>query len=238
MKSKGQALAAALLLSGGCNEHPTHAEQSPDHRMSTVLAQDFGYSFYSAKDLPANSVIDGQRAIWRLSHANRHPVRIYSAGKGLELRGGTIVGEISQTLDWREVYDLGNSAAIRVRQAPQAKISGWRIDKAWDGVRLEDGSDGWLVQDVHISNNRDDAIENDKLLSGTLRDSLIDGTYSGISMDATVDRDGSMNTVVLDRVMMRLKPYLVEGRLTHGGPIKGDDDATSYHPKLRFIDCV
>lgn len=238
MMSNGHMLAAAILLFGGCSDHSTRAEELPDSRRVVVLTRDFGYSFYGVKNLPANAVVDATRAQWRLSQANRNPVRIYSAAEGLVLKGGAVLGEISQALDWRDIYAFGDSAAVKVRDALHVRIRGWRIDQAWDGIRVDEGTDGWLIEDVHITNNRDDAVENDQLLSGTLRDSLIDGTYSGVSMDAKNDRDGSMNTVVLDRVLMRLKPYLVDGRVTHGGPIKGEDDVPRYNPKLRFINSV
>lgn len=261
------ALIAAALIAGGCDDAPRGTRHSTGaagadwnasrallaataplstanagsaagspHRI--ILSRAYGYSYYSGTDLPANTIIDARRASWRLSSDNRHPFRIYSAGAGLRLEGGTVRGEISQTLDWRAVYDLGNSAAVRVRHADGVTIKSWRIDKTWDAFRVEDGTNGWLIEDAHVTDNRDDAVENDKLLSGTLRDSLIDGTYSGISMDATVDRDGSMNIVTLDHVFMRLKPYPVRGRVTHGGPIKGEDDMPKFNPRLRFIRSV
>lgn len=238
MISNGRCLAAAILLIGGCHDQSTRAEDLPSDGRPIVLAQDYGHSFYGVKNLPANAIVDGTRAQWHLSQANRNPVRIYSAAPGLVLKGGAVLGQISQTLDWRDIYALGDSAAVKVRDALHVKISGWRIDQAWDGIRVDQGTDGWLIENVHISNNRDDAVENDQILSGTIRDSLIDGTYSGVSMDSRDDRDGSMNMVRLERVLIRLKPYLVDGKVTHGGPIKGEDDIPGHNPKLRFIDCV
>lgn len=238
MSWHGNALAAAILLAYGCNYPATRAEQTGNQKRLITLSGDYAYSYYSAADLPAKTVIDATRATWRLSSQNRHPFRIYGAGEDLVLNGGTILGEVSQTMDWHDIYALGNAAGIRVRHAPAVTISGWRVTNAWDAVRVEDGTNGWRIQGVHISGNRDDAVENDKLLSGTLADSLIDGTYSGISMDARANRDGSHNAVNLERVLMRLQPYLVDGKTTHGGPIKGEDDVSKYNPKLRFIDCV
>src|SRR5688572_26030801 len=117
MISNSHVLAAAILLIGGCNDHSTRAEEVPNNRRLVVLTRDFGYSFYGVKDLPANAVVDATRAQWRLSQANRNPVRIYSAAEGLVLQGGNVLGEISQTLDWRNVYAFGDSAAVKVRDA-------------------------------------------------------------------------------------------------------------------------
>ena len=149
---------------------------------------------------------------------NKYAVIVYNAGPGLTLKGGTIWGQVPQTSDWNYTYN--NSAAIRVEHAAGAKITDWRIDKAWDAIRIQHGSDNFLIDDVHISNNRDDAVENDAVLSGTIRDSLFDGVFMGISLGNGDNWDGSMNTVTVENTLLRLKPYLANGEMTHGTPFK------------------
>ena len=74
---------------------------------------------------------------------------------------------------------------MRVEDTPQATIEDWRIDRAWDGIRVDGNSNGFTIDNVWLSDMRDDAVENDHHLGGTIRDSLFDGVFSGISTTAT-----------------------------------------------------
>lgn len=222
------------------------------------LTANYGYAVYTASNLAAGSVINAIGASWNLSNSanqypdadtsylegsgkiNTHPFIIYSAGYGLKINGGTIWGEVPQTSDWQ--YSYNNSAAIRIDGAAGAIIDDWRIDKVWDGIRIRPingDSSNFLIDDLHISNVRDDAIENDYMLSGTVRDSLFDGVFVGMALAGnSTNPDGSGNTVTMDHVMMRMESYLYNGEMTHGSFFKTNTDAPATTPDIRIIDSV
>ena len=218
------------------------------------LTGSYGYNTSTVNGLAANTTIDATGASWIVSNsANQYPDAdtsylegsgiinayafiVYSAGSGLTLKGGTVWGEVPQTSDW--AYTYNNSAAVRVELAPAVKIDGWRIDKAWDAIRILNGSDNFLITDVHISNNRDDAIENDWALSGTIRDSLLDGVFAGISLGNGDNHDGSGHTVTVEHTFIRMESYLVNGEITHGSIFKANTNAPATTPDLRIINSV
>ena len=220
-----------------------------------TLSGNYGYTVYAGRDIAAGSTIDATNASWIESNSanqmpdadtsylegsgkiNTHPFIIYSAGAGLTIKGGAIWGEVPQYSDWQ--YSYNNSAAIRIDGAPGVIIDDWRIDKAWDGIRIRGNSNNFLIDDVHMSNVRDDAIENDFALSGTVRDSLFDGVFVGMGLVNATNPDASGNTVTLDHVMIRSKSYLYNGEMTHGWFFKTNTDApetTPGHPH-RSIRC-
>lgn len=208
--------------------------------MSTIkLTGNYGYKAYRAYDLPSGTIIDASTASWIVSNMgdqiNRYPFNIEGA-PNLVARGGAIWGTISQTLSWEETYI--NSAALRFENAPGVVIDDWRIDKAWDAIRIDSGSQGFLIDDAYITNNRDDAVENDDNHGGTIRDSLFDGTFVGISLGDDHHVDGSQNTVSLEGVFMRMQEYIYKGELQHGTPFKADTGAPETTPDIRIINSV
>lgn len=218
------------------------------------LTGSYGYNTSTVNGLAANTTIDATGASWIVSNsANQNPDAdtsylegsgiinayafiVYSAGYGLTLKGGTVWGEVPQTSDWQYTYN--NSAAIRVELAPAVTIDSWRIDKAWDAIRILNGSDNFLINDVHISNTRDDAVENDWALSGTIRDSLFDGVFAGVSLGNGDNHDGSGHTVTLQNTFIRMETYLVNGEMSHGSPFKANTAAPATTPDIRIINSV
>jgi Ca2+-binding RTX toxin-like protein len=218
------------------------------------LSGSYGYNTTWVTGVAANTKIDATGATWIVANSanqypdadtsyldgsgtiNCYPFVIADAGYGLTITGGAIWGEVPQTSDWQ--YTYSNSAAIRVDVAPGLTIDNWRIDKAWDAIRFKIDSGNFLINDVHLSNIRDDAVEDDYKLSGTIRDSLFDGVFSGISLVNSTHTDGSANTVTIDHLFMRAESYLYYGDLTHGSPFKTDTDAPGTTPDLRIIDSV
>lgn len=215
--------------------------------MATIrLTGNYGYTPYIGKDLAAGTVINASGATWiqdndaRDGQSSDYPFRIYDA-PGVVLDGGKIDGRIDLTTEWRTIYDLGNSAAIRIEESANAVIRGWELQNTWDSIRVSWNSPNFLIEDVRITNGRDDAVENDRLQSGTIRDSLFDGVFAGLSIDPSSSSpvDGHNNTVTMDGVLLRLKSFLYEGKITHASFIK-TDSATNGEvtPNLRFVNCV
>lgn len=218
-----------------------------DLPLSTItLTGNHGYTPYKVTGLSAGTTIDAETASWIHDNndgdgsSNAYPFQVYDA-PGVVLDGGTIDGNIDLTKEWRTVYNYGNSAAIRTEDTPNVVIRDWRITDTWDAVRVSWNSPNFLIEDVWVTNARDDAVENDRLQSGTIRDSLFDGVFGGISVDPSSSSpvDGHNNTVTLDGVLMRMKSFMYEGEMTHSSMIKTDSATPgTVTPNLRFINTV
>jgi hypothetical protein len=94
-----------------------------------------------------------------------------------------------------------------------------RMNLVWDGIRFDKGSPDFNVTQVWMTNVRDDCIENDHLLDGTIRDSLFDGCFAGISV-ATIDDNKARPTVKVSDVLLRMQEYPYRGKMGHAMPIK------------------
>lgn len=199
------------------------------------LTQDYGYSSYRYSGRDAD-LIDASEASWIVANTgssiNCYPFLVDNAKAGLDVIGGTILGKVSQTLDWTQAYV--NSAAVMLRNTPSASVRDWIISQPWDGIRLAGGSGGFELDGIRVSNARDDAVENDDALSGTIRDSLFDGVFSGISLGNKNTPDRSSNVVTIDGVLLRMESYLYKGELTHGSPMKMEGAS----PALRITNSV
>lgn len=216
--------------------------------MTTLsLSNNYGYAPERLSGLAEGTIIDARSATFIHDNwagdgggNNPYPFQVFGT-PGAIILGGTIKGEIDQTADWRTVYDHGNSAAVRIEDTPNATIQDWRISNTWDAVRVSWNSDNFLIKNVWVTNARDDAVENDRLNSGTIKDSLFDGVFSGVSLDPSSASpvDGRNKTVTLDGVLMRMKSYVYEGELTHSAFIKTDSATLgAVTPQLRFINNV
>ncbi|MGG5817776.1 M10 family metallopeptidase C-terminal domain-containing protein [Falsiroseomonas sp. HW251] len=210
------------------------------------LSSAYGYTQYRVSGLEAGTIVNAGDSTWihdnnsADGHSNPYPFAIYKA-PDVVLDGGTIMGNIDLTTDWRTVYDFGNAAAIRTEDTPNVVIRDWRITDTWDAVRVSWNSPNFLIERVWVTDARDDAVENDRLQSGTIRDCLFDGVFSGVSVDPDSANpvDGHNNTVTLDGVLMRMKSFLYEGELTHSSMIKTDSATNgAVTPHLRFINTV
>lgn len=190
--------------------------------------------------------VDATGAVWSLANMgpaiNRYPL-VLERGQDVHLLGGRIAGEVSLTMDWRDAYV--NSAAVLLRDPIAVRVDGTVISGVWDGIRIagpdiDTASDAFLIENVWMRNVRDDAVENDDGLGGTLRDSLFDGVFVGVSLTDRHMRDRSDATVALDGVMIRLESYLYRGELTHQSPFKMSQQSPALviHDSILAIETV
>ena len=137
--------------------------------------------------------------------------------------------------DWLNTYC--NSAAIGIRESPNATVQAVRVHRSWDAVRFSKESPDFILTGSWISYARDECVENDQLKSGIIQDTLFDGCFYGISMDPAQNLPPASSTeeiLVLDRVIMRMATYLARGRLVQGVPFKAHPSS----PKLRIFNSV
>ena len=199
-----------------------------------TLNGDYGYNSYRVTGIESTK-IDAFDASWIVSNmgskTNLYPVSVYNSSD-ITLVGGTVNGEVPLNIDWTKAYV--NSAAVYVRGTDNVLVQDWRITQAWDGIRVVgDKGDDFTIDRVWLSEIRDDAIENDAGLGGTISNSLFDGVFMGISTGnpGTADRG---NVVTVDDVMIRMETYLYKGMDTHGSPFKVYDNS----PDMKIYNSV
>ena len=229
-----------------------------DDRFSSRMTSDLDLAVEAAEEPLALACLaelgygelEGDRGMARARDAGPVEIRRTARPAGVELpamvdRAGLKVRidrAHARALHWNS-HDLikegtyVNSAGVRVQDTPGVVIEGWRISKSWDAIRVVGDSDDFTITNVWVSDSRDDAVENDDGLSGTISDSLFDGVMSGISL-GDGDVDGSDNTVTFDGVLLRGKSFLYKGEITHGSPFKLDKGSPDITPDLRFHDTV
>ena len=151
---------------------------------TTYLSGDYGYSQYREQGYSTGDVIDASEAAWTVSNIggelNRYPFLVEKSEPGLTVEGGVINGEVPLGLAWEDAYV--NSAGVFLRDFEDGETRGWDITQAWDGIRLTGDSDDFLIEEIYMSEIRDDAIENDDGAGGVIKDSLFDGVFSGLSL--------------------------------------------------------
>ena len=148
--------------------------------------------------------------------------------------GGIFYGEVPQESDWKPTYC--NSAAIILKDAPNATVDGVRITSAWDGIREANGSPNLIIKNSWLSNVRDDAVENDDFLPLVFEDNLVDGAFQGISIHSGGDITTQSNeTIYLYGNVIRIR----EGGSTWGSSWErtwGKVEACSNNLLLWFSD--
>lgn len=125
--------------------------------------------------------------------------------------------------------------------------SGW----IWDGVsishvgdafNISDGSNNFEIRGSHLSDVRDDCVQNDKFLAGAIRDSFLDGCYVAFSARASGKvPDGSANTWTVTGNVVWVRPMwsVYKGDSPGNGEIfKWDKANLAKTPKLVFRDNI
>ena len=201
-----------------------------------TLSGNYGYEAYKVTGI-ASTTIDASDAAWTVANigdeVNLYPFSVRDSSD-VTMQGGTINGEVSLELDWEDAYV--NSAAVYSRNVDDVVIRDWTIDRAWDAIRVRSESDGTFEIDrVHLTNIRDDGVENDDGLSGTISNSLFDGVFVGVSLADGGTGDRTDNVVTLDNVMIRMESFEYKGEETHQSIFKTVEGVS---PKLSLHDCV
>jgi hypothetical protein len=125
--------------------------------------------------------------------------------------GGRVLGSYSRTIKRGALYDQTNSAGIRVEGNDWMATWNLRVNNWWDGYRPRSATNRtthWLLEDAHFSYIRDDAIENDEVMSGKVRDSLFDDVFMAFSNRPSASSSACNSGAVLrlNRVLVHLSP--------------------------------
>lgn len=187
------------------------------------LDADFGYQDFRRTQIE-DVVIDATNARWIVanigSKTNKYPFLIDKSNRVVAI-GGVIDGEVPLDLDWAEAYE--NSAAVFMRDTGNVVIRNWAISQAWDAIRVDGAGDNFRIEHVYLTDIRDDGVENDDGWNGTIRDSLFDGVFVGISLADGWSKPAQDHLVILENLLMRMELFSYKGRVTHGAMFKVED---------------
>jgi hypothetical protein len=135
-----------------------------------------------------------------------------AAGSGEVTVGGTFVGQ--QPRDWtrEHVYGTYQGDALRVQVTDPTASYDLRIDNNLDGYnpRVADGTEQdndvpFLVEGAHMTYIRDDAVEDDDYMSGTIRDSLFDGVFVFLSAQNSASFTNTGQVVTIEDTVVRMR---------------------------------
>ena len=249
-------LATALLVSAG-----TAARYSDDTfgalrggRQVTEIRGDQGLNRlkFAPPENVSNAALDARQAVFIVANSrnpqptaagdcdhgslpvNRYPLLIQQQNHTAVI-GGLFLSRVPQASEWRVTYC--NSAAITFASSPGGVVDGVRITGAWDGIRMGQDSPDLSIVNSWLSNPRDDAVEDDFLQPATIRDTLIDGAFQGISVKPrkTSDTaDASGRLVTLSGMLLRLAEYRYKDERRFGALLKSDQRA----PRFRVVNSV
>ena len=186
-------------------------------------------------ELTTATAVDARTASW--VQVDDWPVSITGTAP-LCWYGGSIIGTYPDTTLWTTFHSTG---AFNVAN-PDSIVERVRIHDYGDGIRLREGASHWTVRGADESYLHDDCLENDRLYTGTIADSLFDGCYVAFSArpsSSDTTSDGRTHTVTLDHNLVRLQPMPT----TYKGPAPGTGgffkwDDTGRSPALSLHDNV
>lgn len=102
--------------------------------------------------------------------------------------GGEVRGQQGRDLSWAQTHDPFGGAGLRLLNVRDYGVSyDFRVDNVVDGIdTLPPAGDlnagRFLIEGAYMTWIRDDAIEDDTEMSGTIRDVLVDGVNDAISI--------------------------------------------------------
>lgn len=199
----------------------------------------------SSVRLADGTLIDARKAYWLQSRAGDYPVVLKETGYGrsdLTFLGGRITSDLPASTPWSRWHDI---YAMTI-EVPRITIKNVRVDNMGDGVSFSSRTtNGWRIIGSRLSNLHDDAVENDYMSSGLIKDTLI-SAYVGLSAEGgswTGHQDGRDRTVRLRGVLLHHKPMptVYKGKAPGTGPLWkwSDGDAEEgYGPMLSIQDTI
>jgi hypothetical protein len=147
--------------------------------------------------------------LYAVNIGSQHPV------SGVVTVGGSVMGQLNRHLTWQEVQDNFSGDALRVEASDWTATYDLRADNVQDGYNprvgegtQQDNNVPFLLEGSYMTYIRDDAVEDDDLMPGFIRDCLFDGVFVFLSAkpgDSDTFTNHGMVVHVKD-VIVRLKP--------------------------------
>lgn len=152
------------------------------------------------EDVSRWTLVSGSDATWR---GRTHYAVELSGDSRVCVSGGTFIGTWPRDTSWNHMHGTG---AI-VLDGPRATVEDVTVHGYGDSIRMMENAGHFVVRRVHLSFSRDDCIENDWLLTGTVTGSLLDGCYNAFSARSYKDvPDGDDHVWTIRSSLVRLEP--------------------------------
>ena len=152
------------------------------------------------EDVSRWTLVSGSDATWR---GRTHYAVELSGDSRVCVSGGTFIGTWPRDTSWNHMHGTG---AI-VLDGPRATVEDVTVHGYGDSIRMMENASHFVVRRVHLSFSRDDCIENDWLLTGTVTGSLLDGCYNAFSARSYKDvPDGDDHVWTIRSSLVRLEP--------------------------------
>ncbi len=190
-----------------------------------TIDKDYGFTNYKNRDFADNTRFDAGSHVWNMqqvgedcigvyetTYKNAYPINL-GGGANACWNGGIVVGTNPLDCGWGQLYakvrpDSGrlNSASIVFTDCPNFIVDGIRVHNTWDAIRIGATATGFLVRNCWITYNRDDVIENDNYVGGTVDDCLFDGIYTGFSAAGSSTIPNPRPVWRIQNCLIRLQP--------------------------------
>ena len=134
--------------------------------------------------------------------ATRYPLSFGTATPGVDTAvvGGTVLGTADPRATWQDLKGEADGAALLMFGRGREVSYDLRADDVFDFFRPRPSSGepneaAFLIEGCHGTDIRDDAIENDHEMSGTIRDCIFDGINSGVSIGQNSTDPAAVTTI-------------------------------------------
>lgn len=112
--------------------------------------------------------------------------------------GGTVVGQQARDLSWSTVHDVYGGGGLIMCGSEYFVSYDYRCDNVGDGFRAykptQDPNARYLLEGAYMNWVRDDAVESDNEMSGTIRDCCVESTFGVLSLcQSTTDPNAVHN---------------------------------------------
>lgn len=156
---------------------------------------------------------------------------------GTVVVGGAVIGNLPLEATWLEIKACCDAEALRLEGRGWMASFDFFAQNVEDGFapRVVDGTeegnvDGFLLSGAYLRHVRDDAVENDDLMSGTIRDCLFDGVNRFLSARPSEARhySNTSSVVTIDDVLVRMEAMPndeSQDGVGHGSIFKWDESA-------------
>jgi hypothetical protein len=131
---------------------------------------------------------------------------------GTAVVGGAVVGHLPRSATWQSIKDCCDADALRLEGRGWIASYGFYAENVEDGfaprVPETGGDDRFLLQGCYMRYVRDDAVENDDVMSGTISDCLFDGVSRFLSERPSEGTDvaNPASVVTIDHVLVHMQP--------------------------------
>ena len=176
---------------------PTTCEAADYKNINVSGSRSFGLTH---DDVSHWTLVSGSDATWR---GRTHYAVELTGDSRVCVSGGTFIGTWPRDTSWKQMH--GTSAIVL--DGPRATVEDVTVRGYGDSIRMMENAGHFVVRRVHLSFSRDDCIENDWLLTGTVTGSLLDGCYNAFSARSYEDvPDGDDHVWTIRSSLVRLEP--------------------------------